>query len=84
LSRLIADDFNRNFAGIVGPLQNVWDTDLDQWRKVIEINEIGLLICNKHELKQMLKQDSIQVYVWSSPTINRSSSIRIQTLTAIQ
>lgn len=60
---LIVD--HRNFAGIIGPLAMTWDTDLTQWRKVIEINTIGLFICNKHELKQMLKQESIEVYIYS-------------------
>lgn len=39
-----------------------WDSDLTHWRKVIEINTIGLFTCCKHELKQMLKQESIEVY----------------------
>lgn len=52
---------NSNFAGIVGPLDMTWDMDIAQWRKVIEVNTIGLYICNKHELKQMLKQESIEV-----------------------
>lgn len=51
-----------NFAGIVGPLSMTWDTDLALWRRVIEINSIGLWICCKHELKQMLDQESIAVY----------------------
>ena len=38
-----------------------WETNLADWRRVIEINTIGLWICNKHELKQMLKQDSVEV-----------------------
>lgn len=38
-----------------------WDMDLALWRRVIEINSVGLFICNKHELKQMLKQESIEV-----------------------
>lgn len=39
-----------------------WDTDVAHWRNVMEINTIGLFICCKHELKQMLKQESIEVY----------------------
>ncbi|KAK3721929.1 hypothetical protein LTR37_002745 [Vermiconidia calcicola] len=54
-------DYAANFAGIVGPLDMTWDMDIAQWRKVIEVNTIGLYICNKHELKQMLKQESIEV-----------------------
>ena len=38
-----------------------WDTDLALWRKVLEINTVGLFICCKHELKQMLGQESIGV-----------------------
>lgn len=56
-------DYAANFAGIVGPLEMTWDVNLDDWRKVIEVNSIGLFICNKHELKQMIKQSSINVYV---------------------
>lgn len=54
-------DYAANFAGIVGPLEMTWDTNIDDWRKVIEINSIGLFICNKHELKQMIEQSSIEV-----------------------
>lgn len=52
----------RNFAGIIGPLEMTWDIDLTQWRRVLDINTVGLFICCKHELKQMLKQESIEVY----------------------
>jgi NAD(P)-dependent dehydrogenase (short-subunit alcohol dehydrogenase family) len=54
-------DYAANFAGIIGPLKHIWETDLDQWRKVIEVNTIGVWICNKYEMKQMMQQDSIQV-----------------------
>ena len=54
-------DYAANFAGIVGPLENTWDCKLEDYRKVIEINTIGVWICNKYELKQMLKQDSVAV-----------------------
>ncbi|KAK3056930.1 hypothetical protein LTR09_001968 [Extremus antarcticus] len=54
-------DYAANFAGIIGPLQPTWDVDMDQWRKVMEINSVGVMICNKHELKQMIKQNSVEV-----------------------
>lgn len=38
-----------------------WDTDTDQWRRVIEVNTVGVWLCNKYQLKQMIKQDSIDV-----------------------
>ncbi len=52
-------DYAANFAGIVGPLDITWDIDLDKWRTVIEVNQIGVWLCMKHELRQMMKQDSI-------------------------
>ncbi|KIW94318.1 uncharacterized protein Z519_05634 [Cladophialophora bantiana CBS 173.52] len=54
-------DYAANFAGIIGPLGETWDTDTDQWRRVIEVNTVGVWLCNKYELKQMMKQDSIEV-----------------------
>ncbi len=29
----------------------------------MEINSVGVMICNKHELKQMIKQNSVEVFV---------------------
>ncbi|KIY01975.1 uncharacterized protein Z520_02113 [Fonsecaea multimorphosa CBS 102226] len=54
-------DYAANFAGIIGPLTETWDTDTDQWRRVIEVNTVGVWLCNKYELKQMMKQDSVEV-----------------------
>ncbi|KAH0847214.1 hypothetical protein AYO21_02603 [Fonsecaea monophora] len=52
---------HRNFAGIVGPLAETWDIDTEQWKRVIEVNTVGVFLCNKHELRQMMKQESIEV-----------------------
>ncbi|KIW03434.1 uncharacterized protein PV09_05204 [Verruconis gallopava] len=54
-------DYAANFAGIIGPLGPSWDISLEEWKKVIDVNLVGVWICTKHELKQMLKQDSIEV-----------------------
>ncbi len=56
-------DYAANFAGIIGPIQDVAETELDQWRKVMEVNAVGVWICNKYELRQMMKQDSVEVLV---------------------
>ena len=61
-----------NFAGIVGPLDMTWDTDTEKFRRVVEVNSIGLWICNKHELKQMIKQSSIEVYVVQASEVNHA------------
>lgn len=52
---------SRNFAGIVGPLGNTWDIKLQDWQRVIDVNTVGLWLCNKHLLRQMMKQESIEV-----------------------
>ena len=54
-------DYAANFAGISGPLTAVVDTDLQGWKKVLEVNTVGVWLSMKHELKQMIKQDSIDV-----------------------
>lgn len=52
-----------NFAGIIGPLGATWDTSLEEWKRVIEVNTVGVWLCNKYQLRQMMKQDSIEVWV---------------------
>lgn len=54
---------NSNFAGIIGPLGATWDTSLEEWKRVIEVNTVGVWLCNKYQLRQMMKQDSIEVWV---------------------
>jgi NAD(P)-dependent dehydrogenase (short-subunit alcohol dehydrogenase family) len=51
----------RNFAGILGSLTMSWDTPVEEYTKVINVNLIGVWICTKLQLKQMIKQDSIAV-----------------------
>lgn len=45
-----------NNAGIAGINKTVWDTDYDEWRKVLRINLDGPFICCKAIVPQMLKQ----------------------------
>lgn len=52
-------DYSANFAGIVGPLGATWDVKTEEYKKVIEVNTIGVWLSMKVQLKQMLKQDSI-------------------------
>lgn len=56
--------FARNFAGITGPgRQLVSETTLDQFQKVMAVNSSGMLLSTKFELRQMMKQSSVEVYV---------------------
>ena len=45
-----------NNAGIAGINKTVWDTDLDEWRKVLRINLDGPFICSKAIVPTMVKQ----------------------------
>ncbi len=55
-------DYAANFAGIVGPSDSIINLDVEKWRKTLEVNSTGVMLCNKHELIQMMKQDSTEVY----------------------
>lgn len=52
-------DYAANFAGVIGPLSATWDTNLEDWRKVIEVNTFGVWLSMKVQLKQMLSQSSL-------------------------
>src|SRR4051794_24342810 len=45
-----------NNAGIAGINKTVWETDVDEWRKVLRINLDGPFICCKAVVPVMLKQ----------------------------
>jgi len=45
-----------NNAGIAGVNKTVWDTDLDEWRKVLRINLDGPFICCKAIVPTMISQ----------------------------
>jgi 2-dehydro-3-deoxy-L-rhamnonate dehydrogenase (NAD+) len=46
-----------NNAGIAGVNKTVWETDLDEWRKVLRINLDGPFICCKAIVPAMVKQN---------------------------
>jgi NAD(P)-dependent dehydrogenase (short-subunit alcohol dehydrogenase family) len=46
-----------NNAGIAGVNKTVWETDLEEWRKVLRINLEGPFICCKAVVPSMLKQN---------------------------
>jgi NAD(P)-dependent dehydrogenase (short-subunit alcohol dehydrogenase family) len=45
-----------NNAGIAGVNKTVWETDLEEWRKVLRVNLDGPFICCKAIVPQMQKQ----------------------------
>jgi 3-oxoacyl-[acyl-carrier protein] reductase len=46
-----------NNAGIAGVNKTVWETDFDEWRKVLRINLDGPFVCCKAIVPTMIKQD---------------------------
>ncbi|KAG4433444.1 hypothetical protein IFR05_011070 [Cadophora sp. M221] len=54
-------DYAANFAGILGPMDHTSEVPLEEFQKVMAVNCTGVYLCTKHELRQMMKQDSIEV-----------------------
>lgn len=52
-------DYAANFAGVVGPLSVTWETGVEEWRRVIEVNTVGVWLSMRAELRVMLKQEGI-------------------------
>lgn len=44
-----------NNAGMDGVRSAVWETDLDKWKHVIEVNLFGTLFCAREALRRMVK-----------------------------
>ena len=44
-------------AGIVGRNAFAWETSLDEWRKVLDVNLTALWLCNREALRPMRKQN---------------------------
>ncbi len=57
LAQLGRIDILVNNAGIAGINKTVWETDLDEWRKVLRINLDGPFICCKAVVPTMVKQN---------------------------
>lgn len=57
MARLGKIDILVNNAGIAGINKTVWETDLEEWRKVLRINLDGPFICCKAIVPSMVKQN---------------------------
>lgn len=45
-----------NNAGIDGPRAVSWESDIDAWRKVIDVNLFGAFYCSREALQRMVRQ----------------------------
>lgn len=57
LAKLGKIDILINNAGIAGVNKTVWETDFDEWRKVLRINLDGPFICCKAVVPSMVEQN---------------------------
>jgi len=75
-------DYAANFAGVGGPHKNISDTTVEEFEKVMAINTTGVFICTKHQLLQMMKQDSIEVEAGRVP--QRGSIVNCASVNSVQ
>jgi NAD(P)-dependent dehydrogenase (short-subunit alcohol dehydrogenase family) len=47
-----------NCAGILAALGNTGENALEEWRKVLEVDLVGVFLCTKHQLRAMAAQGS--------------------------
>jgi NAD(P)-dependent dehydrogenase (short-subunit alcohol dehydrogenase family) len=47
-----------NNAGALGPIDHFWDTDIDAWQDLFDVNVIGVVRCTQAALKPMIAQRS--------------------------
>ncbi|KIW30208.1 uncharacterized protein PV07_05967 [Cladophialophora immunda] len=69
-------DIAVNNAGFGGPIAPSVDISSEDFRRVIDTNMIGLWMCQREEIKQLLRQDVVEVRtgVWSRGIIVNMSS----------
>lgn len=58
---LTFDLASRNFAGVIGPPERISEIELKDWEKVMAVNTTGVFLCNKYQMRQMAKQESVEV-----------------------
>jgi NAD(P)-dependent dehydrogenase (short-subunit alcohol dehydrogenase family) len=51
----------RNFAGVLGPATHTFETSFEDYQKCMAVNCTGVFLSTKHEIRQMMKQESIEV-----------------------
>ncbi|KAJ5259530.1 hypothetical protein N7478_012511 [Penicillium angulare] len=66
-------DIGLNCAGIAGPHIPTHEMPLDKWQEMIQINQTGVFLCQKHLIAQMLQQESLGVREGRGTIINASS-----------
>ncbi|KAL4744532.1 hypothetical protein BDW72DRAFT_208940 [Aspergillus terricola var. indicus] len=66
-------DISIHGAGISGGFAHTHGLDLKEWQKVIDVNQTGVMLCDKWVVKQMLGQELIPEYRGRGIIVNISS-----------
>ena len=61
VSRLGRIDILVNNAGIAGANAKTWETDVEEWRKVMRINLDGPFICSRAVVPLMIAQNYVRI-----------------------
>ncbi|KAF4448363.1 oxidoreductase short-chain dehydrogenase reductase [Fusarium albosuccineum] len=70
-------DIAVNNAGVGGSIMNSTDLSVEDYRKVIDVNMVGLWVSQREEIKHMLKQDPIQT---RSGGVNRGVIVNMSSI----
>ncbi|KAF2463058.1 NAD(P)-binding protein [Lindgomyces ingoldianus] len=75
-------DYAANFAGIVGPGAPISEIDVSEWQKTQDVNSKGVLLATKYEMRQMMKQESIEVEL--GRVLQRGSIVNCASVNSLQ
>jgi NAD(P)-dependent dehydrogenase (short-subunit alcohol dehydrogenase family) len=65
-----------NNAGIAGPTSPIEEIDVDEWRRVQDVNVLGTFLCAKHAAPHLRESDRGSMVTISSTSAKRSHPLR--------
>jgi len=68
-------DYAVNNAGVGGPAKGTTEVELSEWKRLMDINLHGVWMCQRAQLRQMLKQDVISVREGRGTIVNVASML---------
>ena len=54
-------DNEQNFAGVLGPATHTFETSFEDYQNYMTVNCTGVFLSTKHEIRQVMKQERIEV-----------------------
>ena len=56
-----------NNAGAVGPVGPIYETDVAEWVRTIQVNVVGMYLCCRAVIPLMLRNDRGRLSIWAAP-----------------